>query len=419
MSQSPFNRRVVGWALYDWANSAFATTVIAGFFPIFFREFWVSGEAATDATVRLGLANGAAGFAIAISAPLLGAVADHWGARKKLLLGFAFVGCMTTAGLLLVDAGQWQMAAALYIIASIGFAGSNIFYDALLVSVAERGTEHRVSALGFSLGYLGGGVLFAVNVAMTLYPATFGLADSAQAIRLSFLMVALWWAGFSLPLLLWVDEENGADSSIFFAIGEGLRQLRQTFSQLRRVRPALIFLLAYFCYIDGVNTVIKMALDFGLAIGFSAQELVGALLLVQFVGFPAALGFGWLGQRFGAKQSILLGLAGYIGATVWASNVDSVTEFYGIAALIGLVQGGVQALSRSLFSQLIPRAQAGSFFGFYNMFGRFATIIGPLLVALTAELSGDPRRAILSVLLLFGLGIVVLLRVDAGAQVAD
>lgn len=410
------NRRVLGWALYDWANSAFATTVIAGFFPIFFREFWVSGEAATDATVRLGLANGAAGFVVALFAPLLGAIADHWGARKKLLLGFAFVGCVTTAGLLLVDAGRWELAAALYVVASIGFAGSNIFYDALLVAVAPKGREHRVSALGFSLGYLGGGILFAVNVAMTLQPGFFGLEDATQAVRLSFLLVALWWAGFSLPLLFWVDETPGAHSTLFSAIGQGLSQLRDTLSQLRTVRPALIFLLAYFCYIDGVNTVIKMALDFGLAIGFSAQELVGALLLVQFVGFPAALGFGWLGQRFGAKRSILLGLSGYVLATFLASRVDSAVEFYGIAALIGLVQGGVQALSRSMFSQLIPSAQAGSFFGFYNMFGRFATIVGPLLVAFTAQLTGDPRQSILSVLLLFGAGIAILLRVDTGRR---
>lgn len=412
------NRQVLGWALYDWANSAFATTVIAGFFPIFFREFWVTGEAATDATVRLGLANGLAGFAIALFAPLLGAIADHWGARKKLLLGFAFVGCITTAGLLLVDAGRWQLAAALYVVASIGFAGSNIFYDALLVAVAPKGREHRVSALGFSLGYLGGGTLFAINVAMTLRPELFGLADATQAVRLSFLLVALWWAGFSLPLLFWVKEQSGVSASFVSAIGQGLRQLRETLVRLRGFRHALIFLLAYFCYIDGVNTVIKMALDFGLAIGFSAQELVGALLLVQFVGFPAALAFGWLGQRVGAKRSILLGLSGYVVATVWASRVDSPLEFYGIAALIGLVQGGVQALSRSMFAQLIPSAQAGSFFGFYNMFGRFATIIGPLLVAATAEITGDPRQSILSVLLLFGVGMAILLRVDAGRAAA-
>ena len=409
----PTRRQLFGWVCYDWANSAFATTVIAGFFPVFFRSYWSAGAEATVTTFRLGVANGTASLILAIAAPLLGAIADRWGARKKLLLSFAGLGLVMTGALYFVQAGAWLMAVGIFVMAYIGFAAANIFYDALLNHVAEPGDLDRVSSLGFGLGYLGGGLLFAINVWMTLSPTTFGLAGEAEAVRTAFLMVAVWWGVFSIPLLLFVREPEGEEATLGAAVRSGVRQLAVTFRQVRALRSVLIFLIAYFFYIDGVNTVIKMALDFGLALGFESRDLIAALLVVQFVGFPAALGFGWLGRRYGAHTGILIGLAGYIGATLWASQVNSVTEFYAMAVIVGLVQGGVQALSRSFYARMIPAAQAGEFFGFYNLLGRFAAVLGPFLVGWTALLTDDPRLGILSVLILFLIGGGLLLRVPA------
>ncbi len=412
----PTTRQLWGWVCYDWANSAFATTVIAGFFPVFFRGFWSVGTEPAVTTFRLGVANGTASLIIALIAPLLGAIADRWGARKKLLLAFAGLGIVMTGALYFVQAGAWVFALAVFIFAYVGFAAANIFYDALLNHVAAGGNLDRVSSLGFGFGYLGGGLLFAINVWMTLSPTTFGLADEAEAVRLSFLMVATWWAVFSVPLLLWVREPGGQDDSLKAAIKGGVRQLLATFHQVRALKPLLIFLIAYFFYIDGVNTVIKMALDFGLALGFASRDLIAALLLVQFVGFPAALAFGWIGRRVGSKTGILIGLSGYVVATLWASQVDSVTEFYAMAVIVGLVQGGVQALSRSLYARMIPAAQAGEFFGFYNLLGRFAAVLGPFLVAWTALLTASPRLSMLSVLVLFVLGGGLLTRVPSTTE---
>jgi UMF1 family MFS transporter len=412
----PTRRQLWSWVCYDWANSAFATTVIAGFFPVFFRSYWSAGVEPTVTTFRLGIANGTASLILALMAPLLGAVADRWGARKQLLLGFAGLGMVMTGALYFVQVGAWVVAVAVFMMAYIGFAAANIFYDALLNHVADGGDLDRVSSLGFGLGYLGGGLLFAINVWMTLSPATFGLADQAEAVRLSFLIVAVWWGVFSIPLLLFLREPEGEVVAFGEAVRSGVRQLQGTFQQLRALRPVLVFLVAYFFYIDGVNTVIKMALDFGLALGFASQDLIAALLVVQFVGFPAALAFGWLGRRWGARTGVLIGLGGYIAATLWASQVDSVREFYAMAVIIGLVQGGVQALSRSFYARMIPPTQAGEFFGFYNLLGRFAAVLGPFLVAGTALLTEDPRLAMLSVLVLFVVGGGLLLRVPATAK---
>ncbi|NIP67940.1 MAG: MFS transporter, partial [Planctomycetales bacterium] len=375
-------RSVWSWALYDWANSAFATTVIAGFFPVFFREYWSEGAEATVTTFRLGMTNGLASLLVALAAPVVGAIADGWGARKRLLLAFAGLGIVMTGGLYFVQQGQWPLAALLYVMAWAGFAGSNVFYDALLVQIAPDSDLDRISSLGFALGYLGGGLLFAVNVLMTLNPTWFGLPDAAVAVRLSFISVAVWWGVFTLPLLLFVHDERRAERSFFQAVEVGIGQLLATFRQVRRLKPLALFLIAYFFYIDGVNTIVKMALDFGMSLGFQSSDLIAALLLVQFVGFPAALGFGRLARArwIGPKWGVMIGLGGYVLATVWAATIDSVAGFYGIAVLVGLVQGGVQALSRSLYARMVPTGQAAEFFGFYNMLGRFAAVLGPFLV---------------------------------------
>ncbi len=410
MPQTP-KRSQLSWAFYDWANSAFATTVMAGFFPLFFKQYWSEGTEATTSTFWLGLGNSTASFIILFMAPLLGALADSSGIHKRMLAGFALLGIVCTAGFFLVDKGAWQWAITLYVIAIIGFSGANVFYDAMLPSLTQATDFHRLSALGYSLGYLGGGLLFLINVAMTLKPELFGLADAAEAVRYSFLSVAIWWFVFMLPLLLGV-KELPATGSGGFSVERGLRKLLTTLKEIRGQRNLWMFLLAYWFYIDGVATIIRMAVDYGMAIGLPANSLIIALLLVQFIGFPATLVFGRIGQRYGAKTGLWIGLWAYVIATTCAAFMTSSMEFYALAVALGLVQGGVQSLSRSLFGQLIPEGKSGEYFGFLNMLGKAAAVLGPLLVGVVAATTGNSRIGLLSILVLFLAGMWFLRKVD-------
>ena len=401
------------WALYDWANSAFATTVMAGFFPVFFKSYWAAGMPVTESTVRLGTANALASLLVVLAAPILGVLADHSGHKKRLLLMLAMLGALMSGGLFLVSEGQWLTAVLLYVLGVIGFAGGNVAYDAMLLDVAERAQFERMSALGFALGYLGGGLLFAVNVLMVLYPGFFGLADAAEAVRVAFLMVAVWWAVFSVPVMLFVhDRPHAPRQRLDKGVAQAWRELLETWRLLRRLRMAFVFLIAYWCYIDGVDTIVRMAVDYGLSLGFAAESLLTALLITQIVGFPAALAFGRIGDRIGAKRAIWLALAVYALVVFWAARMTASWEFYAMAVAIGLVQGGVQAMSRALFARLIPAEHAGRLFGLYNMMGKFAAVVGPLLVGWVGVLSGSSRIGILSVLLLFVLGAWLLGQVD-------
>jgi UMF1 family MFS transporter len=406
-------RQKWGWAMYDWANSAFATTVMAGFFPVFFKEYWNSGVDAATSTFRLGMANSLASLLIVLLAPLLGAIADCMSRRKALLFSFAFLGVLMTAGLYLIGEGEWFLAAFLYVLAMIGFSGSNVFYDSLLPFVSREDKIDQTSALGFSLGYLGGGILLSLNVLMVLHPEKFGLADGTAAIRISFLMVAVWWLMFSLPLMLLVEEPDGSVSGWSVnVLREGFKRVWATLQEVRQLRNIWLFLVAYWLYIDGVDTIVRMAVDYGLSLGFDQNSLITALLITQFTGFPAALAFGWFGGRYGPKTGIFVGLAVYIVVTVWASVMDSVAEFYYLAFLIGLAQGGIQALSRSLYARMIPADRSAEFFGFYNMLGKFAAILGPVMIGWVGVISGNPRTGILSLLVLFVVGGWVLAKVE-------
>ena len=414
------DRPVLAWALYDWANSVFATTVIAGFFPVFFKEYWSTGTDAVVSTARLGFANSLASACLLVGAPLLGALADSAGARKKFLGVFTALGIAMSALLWFVPQGDWSTAALVYVLASAGFSGAIVFYDALIVSVGRPQRYDEISAFGFSLGYFGGGVLFAVNVAMTLSPETFGLSSQAQAVRLSFVSVAVWWLVFSIPLFAVVreapasvalDAAAGAVSTLrtlTATVKGGLGSLARTFREYRAHRMAGLFLLAYFFYIDGVHTIIRMAVDYGLSLGFPSESLITALLVTQFVGFPAALVFGMAARRFGPKPPLYFGVAVYVGVTIYAYFMSSVAEFYVLAVAVGLVQGGVQAISRSLYARFVPPSRSGEFFGFFNMLGRFAAIIGPSLVAVTGLLTGSSRLGILSVALVLVIGMALL-----------
>ena len=405
-------RQKWGWAMYDWANSAFATTVMAGFFPVFFKDYWNAGLDPVDSTFRLGVANSLASLLIVLLAPLLGAVADRLSRRKAMLLAFALLGSLMTAGLYLAGQGEWQLAMFLYVFAMIGFSGSNIFYDSLLPFVSTDRDMDRTSALGFSLGYLGGGLLLSLNAGMVLHPEWFGLADAASAVRGSFLIVAAWWLLFSIPLFLFVEEPGGDGSALSVQVLlAGFQRIWRTLHEVRQLQNIWWFLVAYWLYIDGIDTIVRMAVDYGLSLGFNQNDLILALLLTQFTGFPSALLFGRLGSRFGAKAGIFAGLLIYVLVTVWASVMTSVAEFYYLAVLIGLAQGGVQALSRSLYARMIPAGRSAEFFGFYNMLGKFAAIVGPVLMGWIGVLSGNPRTGILSLLILFMAGAVILMKV--------
>jgi len=418
-----WNKEIFGWALYDWANSAFATTIMAGFFPVFFKSYWSQGVEITTSTARLGIANSLAGVVIALLAPLLGTIADIGQAKKRFLAFFTLIGAGSTFLLFFVPMGNWQQAAFWYLAASAGFSGALIFYDALIKSVTTSDKMDSVSSLGYSLGYLGGGILFALNIVMTQKPELFGLKDAAEAVRYSFISVAVWWVVFALPLFLWVKEKQQQKnkSSTLLLIKKSIKQLYVTFQEIRQIRQLFIFLIAYWLYIDGVDTIIRMAVDYGMSLGLDSSALIKALLITQFIGFPSALLFGWLGNKIGTKNGIFISLLVYLTVTIWAAFMQTETEFYLVAGVIGLVQGGIQALSRSLYARMIPAEKAAEYFGFYNMLGKFATVIGPALMGMAGLIAivcgvnaaTAPRFGIVSVALLFISGGLILRKVKA------
>ncbi|MFA4850849.1 MAG: MFS transporter [Methanoregula sp.] len=572
------DKNVFGWVMYDWANSAFATTIMAGFFPVFFKSYWSAGADINESTALLGLANSLSSLIVALISPILGAIADQSSGKKRFLIFFAYLGALLTGCLFMVEQGEWLLAAIFYAIGNIGFAGANSFYDSLLPDVANEKRIDFVSAKGYAYGYLGGGLLFLVNVLWFLMPATFGLpveaqtalsqdlkkgatviqvsrpadfqipekiengaavvtshfvrpihvlnqktennqlvvnlqvslpselndslldktvafgkyqhgtfrsfdrrtsvmtiesltreltnADSAHftlnnrisyagvengmltgvsglenhfgtvsmksdflkpsieflSIRLSFISVALWWAIFTIPLILYVKERksNNRKRKTGEYIRRGFGQIFVTFRKIRHLKVVFLFLLAYWLYIDGVDTIIKMAVDYGMSIGFSSSSLIVALLITQFVGFPSAILFGKLGEKWDVRKAIFITLGVYIAVTIYGVMMDEVYEFYLLAIVVGFVQGGVQALSRSYYSRLIPKDQSAEFYGFYNMLGKFATILGPLLIGgsglVASRLGYSPntssRIGIASVSILFILGAILLIFVD-------
>jgi UMF1 family MFS transporter len=397
------------WALTAWANHAFITTVLVGLFPIFFDKYWAADLPGTRSTFYLGVTNSSASLLVMLLAPWLGALADRRG-RKRRWFGYCtIIGATATVLLAQVGGGQWVLALVMFGFGSLGFWAGSSFQDALLMQVAQRAESNRVSALGFSLGYLGGGLLFAFNVAMVLYPGSFHLANATAAMRVAFLDVAVWWIVFTLPMFRYVGEPPPT------AEHTGWRELWATIRLVLRDRPVLNFLLAYWLYIDGISTVQIMATDFGSKLGFSTRTLITALLVVQFISWPFALLFGRLGDRIGTKRAIYLGLAVFVAITIYAYFMRSEWQFYVLAAAFGTVQGGVQALSRSYFTTLIPRERAGEYFGFYNMLAKFAAVLGPLVMGVVAITTGNQRLSIVALTLFFVIGAWLLSRVPGGA----
>ena len=403
-------KRVISWALYDWANSAFATTVMAGFFPLFFKSFWAADLSPAESTAVIGTTNSLAGLLIVLLAPFLGAYSDLGKFKKKFLAFFALLGVLSTGYLYFIPQGDWVIAASLYALAVIGFSGGNIFYDSLIASVSKQDQRNKVSSLGFSLGYLGGGLLFVINVLMYLNPAWFGLSSQSEAILWSFVSVAVWWAVFSLPLFMSVEEKSNAEISkgLFETITEAFKAVASTLREIKKHKRVAIFLIAYWLYIDGVDTIVRMAVAYGSDIGLDASSMITALLLTQFVGFPATLVFGIYADKIGFKKILTIGISIYILISFYAAYMTTALEFYILAGTVGLVQGGVQAISRSFFSTIIPVNKEAQFFGFYNLVGKSAVFLGPVLVSWVALIFGNPRFGILSLLFLLVPGLILL-----------
>jgi len=408
VSINGLNRKTIAWALYDWANSAFALSVLAVLFPLVLRNHWSAVGSGADVTARLAWITFAASVVVCITAPLFGTIADAGGYRKRFLFFLALLGAVSTAALGFVGAGDWQLALGMYLLASVGYYSSTVFYDSLLIDVAEPRYYSFVSTLGFSLGYLGGALLLALHLWMLKSPATFGLEDTTAAFSMAFVSVGAWWLIFLVPLLFFVHERHSAIEVRSGAVRAAYRELQSTLREVRKYRNAAIFLAAYWLYVGGVFTIIVMAVDYGKRLGFADQDLVFALLVTNFAGFPATLLYGLAAQRFGPKKGIYFALAVYIGACMWGVVMTTFEEFMIMAIIIGCVQGGVQGLSRSLYASLIPPDQPGEFFGFYNMTTKFAHVLGPAMVAVTAMLSDNPKWVLLVLIPLFFAGAFLL-----------
>jgi UMF1 family MFS transporter len=412
-------RELRAWAMYDWANSAFQTTIIAAVFPIYFTRVAAATLPGTLATERFAWATTIAILIVAILAPFLGAVADYAGLKKRMLAVFLAVGALATASMYFIGRGDWLLALVLFVIGNVGVAGSIVFYESLLPHIASEQELDRVSSAGYAIGYFGGGVLLAINLLMIQKPGWFGLADAAIATRWSLASVAVWWAVFSIPLFRDVPEpkrlldkgETGGEH----AAAAAARRLLVTFRELRSYKQAFLLLMAFLIYNDGIQTIIRMATIYGAEIGLDDSAMIAALLITQFVGVPFAFLFGSIAGRIGAKVSVFIGLSVYAVITILGYNLRTNLQFFALAVLVGTVQGGTQALSRSMFAAMIPRDKSSEFFAFFGVFERYAGILGPAIFAWTISQTGSSRNAILSVLAFFVIGAALLSLVDVEA----
>lgn len=398
------------WAWYDWANSVYFTTVITAVFPSFFATYAAAGLEPAQATARFGLITTASVAAIAIMSPILGALADYSGIKKKLLALFMGIGVLACAAMVFITEGNIALASLLFFVGNIGVSGSLVFYDSLLPHVAKPEETDRVSAAGYAMGYVSGGVMLVINLWWILQPQAFGFASAASAIRASFMAVAVWWAVFSLPLFRTVPEPSSSGAPI--SIGAAFGRLARTLQEIRKYRHAFLMFIAMLLYQDGIQTIIRMAAVYGAEVGIEQTSQIAAFVMVQFVGIPFAFLFGALGSRLGTKRCIFIAIAVYSLATILAYFMTSVVHFFALAFLIGTVQGGAQALSRALFARLIPRDRTSEFFGFFAVAERFATVFGPAIFTISVMLTGNSKSAILAILGLFVAGALVLSQVD-------
>lgn len=412
------DKKLWSWAMYDFANSTFSTTVMAGFFPVFFKKFWSQAADPVTTTAQLGYVLSLTSLIVAVLSPISGTLADSFGMKKVFCFFWAVIGSLCCVALGFVPAGGWEIALWVYGLSMIAFNMSTIFYDGLLPSVASGLRMDFASSVGYSLGYLGGGILFLINVIMFLKPELFGLRDGVQAVQISFISVGVWWTVFTIPMMRNVLEPKPvAMPAVFSSIIESFQELWSTLLEiLTRNRNLGIYLLSYWLFIDGVYTVMTMAVDYGLALGLQSQDLIAALLITQFVGFPCAWLFGTLTKRWGCRGPILVCIIVYAVAVVLATKMTTALHFYLLATVIGVVQGGVQSLSRSLFGRMVPEEKSGQYFGLFNLIGKFASILGPLIVAVAVQWTGSNREGMLGLLILFIIGAGLLFAVKEPAD---
>ena len=412
------------WAMYDWANSAFQTTIIAAVFPIYFHSVVAAGLGESLSTSRFAWATTIAILIVAMVAPLLGAIADYAAMKKRMLAVFLGIGALSTIAMFWIGPGDWKFALVLFVIGNVGVAGSIVFYESLLPHLVSESELDRVSSAGYAVGYLGGGVLLAINLAMIQKPAWFGIPDAGTAVRLSLASVGVWWLVFSIPLFRQVPEPPravGLDTRPGGSLlATGVTRLIATFKELRTYKQAFMLLVAFLIYNDGIQTIIRMATTFGTQIGIDQNAMITALLITQFIGIPFAFMFGMLADRIGAKTAVFGGLAVYAIIVILGYNMSSAAHFYALALLVGMVQGGTQALSRSLFASMIPKHKSSEFFAFFGVFERYAGVMGPLVFALMVEATGQSRNAILAVLGFFIIGAFLLsfVNVEEGRRAA-
>jgi len=413
-------RELRAWAMYDWANSAFWTTVIVAVFPPFFSEYAATGLTPQEATARFAWGTTIAVTIVAIAAPILGTIADQRAMKKPLLGVFLIIGVVATLLMGTIDRGAWFYALMLFIVANIGVASTLVFYDSLLPHIAAPDELDRVSTAGFAIGFIGGGILLVINLVWILRPDLFGLPGTVAAIKLSLVSVGVWWLVFSIPLFRVVPEPPappGAPAHLDFTTT--VQTTWHTFQELRRNRNALWLLIAFLLYNDGIQTIIRMSSIYGAEIGIDRNAQIEAFVMVQFVGVPCSFLFGALADRIGAKTALFIALVVYAGVSVLGYFLMTEWQFFALAFLVGLVQGGSQALSRSLFARMIPKEKSSECFGFFAVFEKFAGIAGPAVFAGSIALFASSRMAVLSVLLFFVLGALALTKVDVAAGEAQ
>lgn len=406
-------KAVRGWLMYDWANSAFATTMMAAVLPIYYES--VAGVNLTGNTAAnyWGYTQTVAMLLVAIMSPILGAIADHRGSKGRFLLCFMILGSVTSMAMALVGEGAWLLASILYIGGSIGFSAGNTFYDAMLTELVPEHERDMVSSKGYAYGYIGGGLLLAVNIAMIEGWEALGFPDKTTATQVVFITVGLWWLLFSIPLFRHYREKSGSRiESLASTAMIGFRRVGNTFTSIRRYPELLKYMASYWFFNDGINTVIIMATIYGSTIGIETVHLIVALLITQFVGFPCTLLFGKFAGRVGAKRALFVSLSVYVCIVMLGYFMAEAWHFYALAILVGVVQGGSQALARSLYANLVPAAKAAEFFGFLSLSSKFSSVAGPFTFAIVGTITGSSRLAVLSLVSFFIIGMVLLKWVD-------
>ncbi|MDZ4159293.1 MAG: MFS transporter, partial [Anaerolineaceae bacterium] len=401
MQEKQHRRIINAWAMYDWGNSAFSTTIMAAVLPVYYTSVAAGALAPNIATAYWGFTSSISAFIAAVISPILGAVADFSGAKKKFLTAFMALGVTGTALLYFVQSGDWMLASLLFIFGNIGFAGSLVYYDSLLPHIARPEEIDQVSSRGYALGYIGGGVLLTINLIMIMFlPDLLGV-DAGLMTRLSFVSVAVWWAVFTLPLLLRVREPERRilpGEEHFNPMQASFKRLAQTFREIRHYRDLSMAMLAFWVYANGIGTIIVMATAYGTELGFGKTTLIGTLLMVQFVAAPFAFLFGWLASKIGTKRAIYICLGVYSLISILGFFMYQEWQFWMLGLMVATVQGGSQALSRSLIGKLIPKSKSAEFFGFFSVFEKFASILGPLLFGIVSTLMGGSRLSIVSLI---------------------